>query len=159
MEATVMSGTPVLSTIRDGLAGARPLALRGILNGTANYTLTLMAQGREYAAALADAQAQGYAEPDPTDDVEGHDVVAKIRILAAMAFGQAVALDQVLRRGSPTLATRPPSEPRASTLESSSWPRSDHGRISGAMKACLPSSCASNRWRFPSRTRRPVSMG
>jgi homoserine dehydrogenase len=99
MESTVMSGTPVLSTIRDGLAGARPVALRGILNGTANYILTLMAQGREYSDALADAQAQGYAEPDPTDDVEGHDVVAKIRILAAIAFGQSLALDQVFRRG------------------------------------------------------------
>lgn len=99
MESTVMSGTPVLSTIRDGLAGARPVALRGILNGTANYILTLMAQGLEYAAALADAQARGYAEPDPTDDVDGHDVVAKIRILAAIAFGQSVALDQVFRRG------------------------------------------------------------
>lgn len=99
MESTVMSGTPVLSTIRDGLAGARPVALRGILNGTANYILTLMAQGREYSAALADAQARGYAEPDATDDVEGHDVVAKIRILAAIAFGQSLALDQVFRRG------------------------------------------------------------
>jgi homoserine dehydrogenase len=99
MESTVMSGTPVLSMIRDGLAGARPVALRGILNGTANYILTLMAQGREYSAALADAQARGYAEPDATDDVEGHDVVAKIRILTAIAFGQSLALDQVFRRG------------------------------------------------------------
>jgi homoserine dehydrogenase len=48
---------------------------------------------------LADAQAQGYAEPDPTDDVEGHDVVAKTRILAATAFGRSVALDQVIRHG------------------------------------------------------------
>jgi homoserine dehydrogenase len=47
------------------------LAIRGILNGTANHILTLMAQGLDYAAALSDAQAQGYAEPDPTDDVEG----------------------------------------------------------------------------------------
>lgn len=99
MESTVMSGTPVLSTIQEGLAGARVLALRGILNGTANHILTLMAWGAEYSAALADAQAQGYAEPDPADDVEGHDVVAKVRILAATAFGRSVALDQVLRRG------------------------------------------------------------
>ena len=99
MESTVMSGTPVLSTIRDGLAGTRVIAVRGILNGTANHILTLMAEGRTYPAALADAQAQGYAEPDPTDDVEGHDAVAKVRILAATAFGRAVPLDQVIRRG------------------------------------------------------------
>jgi homoserine dehydrogenase len=99
MESTIMSGTPVLSTIQEGLAGTRVLAIRGILNGTANHMLTLMAQGVEYPAALADAQAQGYAEPDPTDDVEGHDIVAKARILAAIAFGRSVALDQVCRRG------------------------------------------------------------
>lgn len=99
MESTVMSGTPTLSTIQEGLAGARVLAIRGILNGTANHILTLMAQGLDYAAALSDAQAQGYAEPDPTDDVEGHDVVAKARILAAIAFGRVVGLDQVVRRG------------------------------------------------------------
>jgi homoserine dehydrogenase len=99
MESTVMSGTPVLSTIRDGLAGTQVVAVRGILNGTANHILTLMAEGRTYPAALADAQAQGYAEPDPTDDVEGHDVVAKVRILAATAFGRAVPLDHVIRSG------------------------------------------------------------
>jgi homoserine dehydrogenase len=99
MESTVMSGTPVLSTIREGLAGTRVVALRGILNATANHILTRMAEGQDYPAALAGAQAIGYAEPNPADDVEGHDVVAKVRILAAAAFGQAVPLDQVFRRG------------------------------------------------------------
>lgn len=94
-----MSGTPVLSTLREGLAGARVTGLRGILNGTANHILTRMAEGLDYPAALADAQARGYAEPDPTDDVEAHDVVAKARILAAVAFGEAVGLAQVARRG------------------------------------------------------------
>ena len=99
MENTVMSGTPILSTLWEGLAGTHVIAMRGILNGTANHILTLMAEGLDYSAALADAQAHGYAEPDPTDDVEGHDVVAKVRILAAAAFGQAITLDQVVRRG------------------------------------------------------------
>jgi homoserine dehydrogenase len=98
-ESTVMSGTPVLSTLREGLAGARVVALQGILNSTANHILTLMAEGLDYPAALADAQARGYAEPDPADDVDGHDVVAKARILAAVAFGCTVPLDQVWRRG------------------------------------------------------------
>jgi homoserine dehydrogenase len=99
MESTVMSGTPVLSTVREGLAGARVTGLRGILNGTANHILTRMAEGLDYPAALADAQARGYAEPDPSDDVDAHDVVAKARILAAVAFGEAVGLGQVARRG------------------------------------------------------------
>ncbi len=99
LESTVMSGTPVLSTLREGLAGTRVLALQGILNGTANHILTLMAEGLDYPSALADAQARGYAEPAPADDMEGHDVVAKARILAALAFGRAVPLDQVWRRG------------------------------------------------------------
>ena len=99
MESTVMSGTPVLSTIREGLAGARVISVRGILNATANHILTRMAEGLDYPAALSDAQARGYAEPDPRDDVEGHDVVAKARILAAVAFGQTIALDQVIGRG------------------------------------------------------------
>jgi len=82
MESTVMSGTPVLSTIREGMAGTRIRAIRGILNGTANSILSAMAQGQGYAEGLAEAQAQGYAEADPTDDVEGYDTVAKTLILA-----------------------------------------------------------------------------
>lgn len=99
LESTVMSGTPVLSTIREGLAGVPVIALRGILNATANHVLTRMADGLDYAVALADAQARGYAEPDPSDDVDGHDVVAKARILAAVAFGRTIPLDQVVRCG------------------------------------------------------------
>src|SRR5262249_22761807 len=82
-----------------GFSGARVVTVRGILNATANYILTRMAGGLDYPAALNEAQARGYAEPDPSDDVEGHDVVAKARILAAVAFGQTIALDQVVGRG------------------------------------------------------------
>lgn len=99
MEATVMAGTPVLSTIREGMAGARVRAIRGILNGTTNYILTAMAQGRDYAEVLAEAQAQGYAEADPTADVEGYDVVAKTLILAALVFGHHLTPTQVARQG------------------------------------------------------------
>jgi len=99
MEATVMAGTPVLSTIQQGLAGSRVRAVRGILNGTTNYILTAMAEGHAYAEVLKEAQAQGYAEADPTADVEGYDAVAKILILAALAFGHSLKPDQVLRQG------------------------------------------------------------
>src|SRR2546429_8561460 len=77
MESTVMSGTPVLSTIREGMAGTRIRAIRGLLNGTVNSILSSMALGHGYAEALTQAQALGYAEADPTDDVEGDDTVAK----------------------------------------------------------------------------------
>ena len=103
MESTVMSGTPVLSTIREGMSGTRIRALRGILNGTANYILSAMALGQGYAEALAQAQALGYAEADPTDDVEGDDSVAKTLILATAVFGRALAPSQVVREGITTL--------------------------------------------------------
>jgi homoserine dehydrogenase len=99
MESTVMAGTPVLSTIREGMAGVSVQAVRGILNGTTNYILSAMAQGRDYAEVLAEAQAQGYAEADPTADVEGYDVVAKTLILAALIFGQTLKPEQVYREG------------------------------------------------------------
>ena len=103
MEATVMAGTPVLSTIREGLAGANVTAIRGILNGTTNYILTAMATGRNYAEVLAEAQAQGYAEADPTADVEGYDAVAKTLILAALVFGRPLEPGQVFRQGITTI--------------------------------------------------------
>jgi homoserine dehydrogenase len=98
-ESTVMSGTPVLSTMTDGLAGARPLALRGSLNATANVVLSAMAAGTSYDDALAAAQEAGLAERDPAADVEGHDTVAKTMILAALVFGIQLRPEQVARRG------------------------------------------------------------
>jgi homoserine dehydrogenase len=99
MESTVMAGTPVLSTVLEGMAGARVRAIRGILNGTTNYILTAMAAGRDYANVLKEAQEQGYAEADPTADVEGYDAVAKTLILASVVFGHTLKPDQVIRRG------------------------------------------------------------
>ena len=99
MESTVMAGTPVISTIREGMAGARVSAIRGILNGTTNYILSAMASGRDYVEALVDAQSKGYAETDPTADVEGYDAVAKTLILAALVFGYTLKPEQVARRG------------------------------------------------------------
>ena len=99
MEASVMAGTPVLSTLAEGMAGANVLSVRGILNGTTNYILSAMAEGREYADVLAEAQAKGYAETDPTADVEGYDALAKTLILAALVFHQQLKPEQVARRG------------------------------------------------------------
>jgi homoserine dehydrogenase len=98
-ESTVMSGTPLLSTLTEGLAGAVPLGLRGLLNATANFILTRMAGGRSYEDALAEAQAAGLAERDPAADVEGHDSVAKVMILSALVFGRQLGIEDVGRRG------------------------------------------------------------
>jgi homoserine dehydrogenase len=103
MEATVMAGTPVISTIREGMAGAQVHTIRGILNGTTNYILSAMATGRDYAEVLADAQAQGYAETDPTADVEGYDAVAKTLILSALVFGRSLKPHEVARQGITTI--------------------------------------------------------
>ena len=92
-EAAVMGGTPAVKLIREALVGDEIEAVAGILNGTCNYILTEMeATGRGFPEVLAEAQALGYAESDPTMDVGGFDAAHKITILAALAFGYAPTL-------------------------------------------------------------------
>jgi homoserine dehydrogenase len=86
-ESTVMSGTPVLSTLVDGLAGATPVSVRGIVNATANFILSRMMSGASFKRALAEVQAAGLAERDPEADVEGFDAMAKPMIVAGLVFG------------------------------------------------------------------------
>jgi homoserine dehydrogenase len=87
-EAAVAGGIPVIKGLREGAAANRIERVYGILNGTCNYILSTMeASGREFAEVLAEAQALGYAEADPTFDVEGVDAAHKLAILAAIAFG------------------------------------------------------------------------
>ncbi|HSK51698.1 MAG TPA: homoserine dehydrogenase [Clostridia bacterium] len=88
-EAAVAGGIPVLSPLGSDLAANRITRVRGIVNGTTNYILSAMAEeGRSYDDVLADAQELGYAEADPSGDVEGHDAVNKLVILARLAFGR-----------------------------------------------------------------------
>ncbi len=95
IEATVMSGTPIIHLAQD-LARSNVIDdIRGIFNGTSNYILTQMARGEPYAAALAQAQRLGYAETDPTADVEGHDVVAKLVIMANSLLGGDITPEDV----------------------------------------------------------------
>jgi homoserine dehydrogenase len=98
-ESTVMSGTPVLGPLTEGLAGATPHGVRGVLNATANSILTTMRQGTSYEEALQVAQAAGLAEPDPSADVDGHDAVAKLMILSALVFRRQLRVEDVARRG------------------------------------------------------------
>jgi homoserine dehydrogenase len=86
-EAAVAGGIPIIKALREGLAGNAIHWIAGIINGTSNYILTEMAGGRDFAEALVDAQALGYAEADPTFDIEGIDAAHKLMILAALAFG------------------------------------------------------------------------
>ncbi len=100
IEACVAGGTPVIHAVREGLAGEHFNAVYGILNGTTNYILTEMERrGVSFADALAEAQQKGYAEPDPTFDVEGYDASYKIAILAMMCFGQAVHVPDIPVQG------------------------------------------------------------
>jgi homoserine dehydrogenase len=99
-EAAVAGGIPVIKAVREGLAGNRITRIAGILNGTCNYILTRMAaEGREFAEVLSDAQRLGYAEADPSFDIDGVDAAHKLAILAALAFGRPVAFQAVYVQG------------------------------------------------------------
>jgi homoserine dehydrogenase len=100
-EAAVAGGIPVIKALREGLAANRIESISGILNGTCNYILTKMREGQgrdrpaSFAEVLAEAQRLGYAEADPSTDIDGHDTAHKLAILAALAFGQPVDFDAV----------------------------------------------------------------
>jgi homoserine dehydrogenase len=100
IEGTVMSGTPVFSLFECGLIGTEIREIKGILNGTTNFILSKMeTDGLDYAAALKLAQERGYAEADPTADVEGYDAVAKVVILSNVLLGGEVKPEDVKREG------------------------------------------------------------
>jgi homoserine dehydrogenase len=99
-EAAVGAAIPVVKTLREGLAGTRIDRVYGILNGTCNYILTRMEQeGLSFAECLRDAQRLGYAEANPSFDVDGHDTAQKLAILASLAFGTEVAQRAVYVEG------------------------------------------------------------
>ncbi|MFC2088859.1 homoserine dehydrogenase [Calditrichota bacterium] len=99
IEGTVMSGTPVLNVARNDLAGNDITAIRGILNGTTNFILTNMESGKAYEDVLKEAQELGYAEADPTADVEGFDALAKVTILANVVMNENIKPDQIPCKG------------------------------------------------------------
>jgi homoserine dehydrogenase len=99
-EAAVAGAIPLVRALRESLTGERIQRVMGIVNGTTNFILTRMSeQGADYADALAEAQSLGFAERDPTADVEGHDAAAKAAILAGVAFGYDVAGAEVMCEG------------------------------------------------------------
>ncbi len=103
-EAAVAGGIPLIRPLRESLVGEDVTRVMGIVNGTTNYILTKMTEvGSSYSDALAEAQALGYAEADPTADVEGFDAAAKAAIIASMAFGRRVVASDVHREGISTI--------------------------------------------------------
>jgi homoserine dehydrogenase len=104
-EAAVGAAIPVIKTLREGLAGTGINRVYGILNGTCNYILTRMEQeGLSFAECLKDAQRLGYAEANPSFDVDGHDTAQKLAILASLAFGTKVAQSAVYVEGISSIA-------------------------------------------------------
>ncbi len=99
IEGTVVSGTPVINLADGPLAGCAISSIKGILNGTTNYILTQMEAGMEYSTALQKAQELGYAEADPTGDVEGFDAMAKVIILANVVMNAPITAKDVEREG------------------------------------------------------------
>jgi homoserine dehydrogenase len=99
-EASVCGGIPLIRPLRESLAGDRIRRIMGIVNGTTNFVLTRMTEsGSSFMEALAEAQTLGYAERDPTADVEGYDAAAKAAIIASIAFGTQVVAGDVYREG------------------------------------------------------------
>jgi len=99
-EASVGGGIPIIAALAQGLAANQILSLQGILNGTCNFILTAMTErGESYKGVLAEAQRRGYAEADPTLDVDGTDAAHKLAILVQIAFGLAVPFHTIPRRG------------------------------------------------------------
>ena len=99
-EASVGGGIPILRPINRCLVADKILSIKGILNGTTNFILTKMAdEGADYGEALSEAQAKGYAEADPTADVEGHDTCRKIAIMTALAYGAQVDFEDITTEG------------------------------------------------------------
>ena len=106
-EGSVGGGIPIVRPLKSCLAGNRINRMMGIVNGTTNFILTrMMEEGAEFGEALAEAQRLGYAEPDPTNDVEGFDAAFKLAILASIAFESRVQVEEVYREGISGLAAR-----------------------------------------------------
>src|SRR3954451_518182 len=100
MEASVAGGIPIHAVLREGISGDRVVALAGILNGTSNYILTEMERrGESFDTILSEAQALGYAEADPSADVDGYDARSKLAILSALAFGERITPSDIFVEG------------------------------------------------------------
>ena len=125
-EASVCGGIPIIKSLREGFVGNRITALYGIVNGTCNYILTRMKlEGADFAAVLADAQKQGYAETPPDLDIDGYDAQHKIGILASLAHGFWVDPSRFTSKASGTSPRSTSNSPTSSVTRSSCWESSN----------------------------------
>lgn len=139
-EASVGGGIPIVSPLKRDLAANGITSVRAIINGTTNYILTRMAkEGVDFDVALKQAQALGYAEPDPTADIEAHDPVYKIAILASLAFRSYVSPDVVYREGVTALHARDfeYAEELGYTIKLLAVARKEDGRIQARVHPTL----------------------
>jgi homoserine dehydrogenase len=147
-ESTVMSGTPVLSTLTEGIAGATPLRVRGVVNATVNFICSRVGAGETYERALQAAREIGLAEPDPSSDVDGHDSVSKLMVLAALVFGIQLTVADVARCGLSELELKPgdrirevmtldPAAGRFSVEAAQVAPEDPLARVEGACNAIV----------------------
>jgi homoserine dehydrogenase len=131
-EGTVMSGTPALRLAQTALAGCTIHEVRGILNGTTNFILTRMEGGASYADALAEAQRLGYAEADPTGDVDGFDAAGKLVILANTVLGASLKFDDIARTGITGLT---PADIEGARAEGQRWKLIARAAVAGGRVA------------------------
>ena len=105
-EASVAGGIPIIKVVRESLQGNNINEIMGIINGTTNYILTKMSEeGRSFESVLLEAQKLGYAEPDPTSDIEGYDAMFKLSILSTLAFHTRVRVNNIYREGITNITT------------------------------------------------------
>ena len=140
IEGTVMSGTPVINVLNNGLLGSDITAVSGIMNGTSNYILSKMELGMSYNDALSQAQKLGYAEADPTSDVEGLDTLAKVMILANVVFDVQLIQENIEVKGISQITLSDIKEASSNNkrwkLIGSIW-KDDTGKVHGSVSPKL----------------------
>ncbi|MDC0534759.1 homoserine dehydrogenase [Francisellaceae bacterium] len=143
IEGTVIAGTPVIKLIQNELAGCEINEVSGLFNGTTNYMLTEMAKGCDYQSALDQAQKLGYAEADPTADVEGYDVLAKVVIMANVIMGAPLKTSEVKCEGITKITVQDIKDAQA---QGKTWKllgnvkKTDQGVVGEVKPVCLDNS-------------------
>ena len=135
-EGVIMAGTPVINGVTAGLAGCEIQKAEGILNGTTNFILTKMAEGKTYLSALTEATELGYAEADPTGDVEGWDAAVKVSIMAKIFFNKDMPVSEIDRTGITAITSEDidAAGKTSCAIKLIAGIKNDNGKLSGYVK-------------------------